>query len=139
MGEWGVLNGQNSLGVRKAICWQLQKDHRLGKHEFFKSSNFSRSPFQARVIVALVSFFILSNSFSYLSKESIGFPDAELYDESFLKKVIEKLKYFLSSQDPKFSQCNYQQPYNFFYCCNYCWTDVSTMSIALFWWSRKFT
>ena len=65
VGEWGVLNGQNSLGVTKAICWQPQKDHRFGKHEFFKRSNFGRSAFQARIIVALVSFFILSNSFSY--------------------------------------------------------------------------
>ena len=37
-----------------------------------------------------------------------------------------------SSPDPKNSRCDHQQqPY-------VSWIDVSTMSIALFWWSRKF-
>ena len=44
----------------------------------------------------------------------------------------------MSSQDPKNSRCDHQQPYNLFYCCNYWWADVSTMSMALFWWSQKF-
>ena len=44
-------------------------------------------------------------------KESIEFADAELYAESFEKKI--KMKYSRSSLDPGDSCCNHQQPYNF--------------------------
>ena len=48
-------------------------------------------------------------------KESIGFPDAELYAKYIEKKnSIKKIKYSRGSPDPENSRCGYQQPYNFF-------------------------
>ena len=47
-------------------------------------------------------------------KESIGFPDAELYAESFENKFIKKVKYSRSSPDPENSWCGHQQAYDFF-------------------------
>ena len=46
-------------------------------------------------------------------KESIGFPDAELYAELFGKTFI-KIKYSRCSLDPENSCCGHQQSYNFF-------------------------
>ena len=57
-------------------------------------NNFGCSPFQARIFLALVSVFILSDNFfdSQPIFGSIGFPDPELYAESFekKKKIIKK-------------------------------------------------
>ena len=48
-------------------------------------------------------------------KESIGFPNSELYTESFQKKFIEKkIKYLRSFPDPENYRCGNQQPHNFF-------------------------
>ena len=43
-------------------------------------------------------------------KESVRFPDPELYAKYFEKKSL-KNKYFTSSLDP---ECGHQQPYSFF-------------------------
>ena len=45
-------------------------------------------------------------------KETIGFPDTEIYAELF-EKVI-KIKYSISSLNSGNSPCGHQQPYDFF-------------------------
>ena len=47
-------------------------------------------------------------------KESIEFPDAELYARPFEKKIIKKINYSRGSPDPENSRCGHQQPYSFF-------------------------
>ena len=47
-------------------------------------------------------------------KESIGFLDAELYAESFGKKIIKKNQIFQKLGDPENFRCGHKQPYNFF-------------------------
>ena len=46
-----------------------------------------------------------------LQKESIEFPDPELYAESFERN---SLNFSRSSPDPENYRCDYQQSYNFF-------------------------
>ena len=47
-------------------------------------------------------------------KESIGFPDAELYTESFEKNSLKEIKYSRSSPDLGNSWCIHEHSYNFF-------------------------
>ena len=48
-------------------------------------------------------------------KEWIGFPDPELYPESFEKKSLRKIKYPRSSPDPENYRCGHQQPCTYFF------------------------
>ena len=56
-----------------------------------------------------------------LWKESIVFPDAELYAESFEKNLLKKSNISQASQTLK-SRCDHKQPYNFFSVLADLWT-----------------
>ena len=68
-------------------------------------NNFGRSSFQTRVIAALVSPFILSNNVLYFRPtERINWISrCRTLRRIFWKKLFEKLKYSISSPDPKTS------------------------------------
>ena len=67
-------------------------------------------------------------------KESIGFPDSELYTESFEKKFINKMKYSRSSPDPDFLDLtisSHQQQYDFFLVFADFWTLAELREIKI--------